>query len=157
MRCSDATTTAHCWLQTMTSDAFAAERPLQQALLLCRAAVAFVWFYHGLVPKLLGPAPDELLMDRAFGLTGNAAVHLAYAAGTCEIIFAVVVLRVRHREWPLWLTIAAMVGLLMFAAWSAPSLLSGAFNPVSTNVCVAALSGVALLLQRRLDRPQAAP
>lgn len=134
----------------MNSDSCTADRRVRQALLLCRLAIAFVWFYHGLVPKLLGPAPDELQMDRALGLSGSAAIQLADAAGIGEILFAAVVLIVRDREWPLWLTMAAMAGLLAYAAWSAPILLGAAFNPVTTNACVAALAAAALLLHRSL-------
>lgn len=139
----------------MKSASSTAERPLQRALQLCQLAVAFVWFYHGLVPKLLGPAADELRMDRALGLSDSEAVQLAYIAGSCEIVFAAIVLIFRKQEWPLWLTIFAMVGLLAFAAWASPPLLGAAFNPVSTNVCVAVLAAVALLLQRSLGRPEA--
>jgi hypothetical protein len=144
-------TNAHCWLLIMKSDSFTIDRMQRRALMICRLAIAFVWFYHGLVPKLLGPAADELLMDRSLGLDNAAAVQLAYGAGTCEIIFAAVLLLSPDREWPLWLTIAAMGGLLVFAAWSAPILLTAAFNPVSTNACVAALAAVAILLQRSLQ------
>lgn len=134
----------------MNSASSTSDRALRQALQLCRLTIAFVWFYHGLVPKLLGPAPGELRMDQALGLSGNAAVQLAYAAGIAEIAFAAVLLLVRDREWPLWLTIAAMGGLLAYASWSAPALLGEAFNPVTTNAGVAALAIVALLLQRSL-------
>ena len=132
----------------MKSDSFAIDRVQYPAARICRLTIAFVWFYHGLVPKLLGPAADELTMDHALGLSDKAAVQLAYAAGVCEIAFALMILYCRHRKWPLWLTIAAMIGLLAYAAWASPSLLAGAFNPVTTNVCVIALAAVALLLMR---------
>ncbi|MFX8856425.1 DoxX-like family protein, partial [Acinetobacter baumannii] len=89
-------------------------------------AVAFAWFYHGLVPKLLGPARDELLMNEALGLSTVGAPRLADAAGMGEMAFAGVVLLARHHEWPLWLTLGAMAVLLAYAAWSVPPLLAGA-------------------------------
>jgi hypothetical protein len=34
----------------------------------CNANVAGIWLYQGLVPKLLGPHPDEVSMAEAFGI-----------------------------------------------------------------------------------------
>ena len=117
-------------------------------LRICRGAIAFVWSYHGLVPKLLGPAADELLMDRALGVSDDHAVQIARTAGVAEIAMAACVLLLPRREWPLWLTLGLMAALLAYVALFVPALLAAAFNPVTINLCVMALAAVALCLQR---------
>ncbi|TXS93620.1 hypothetical protein FVW59_05260 [Parahaliea aestuarii] len=111
---------------------------------MCRLCVAFVWLYHGLVPKLLGPHRDELVMNMALGLSEEQAIRLATAAGILEVLVGVSVLACWRQRWPLLLTAVAMPGLLVFVAVWVPDLLWGAFNPVTTNLCATALAIVAL-------------
>ena len=118
------------------------------ALAICRAAIALVWIYQGLVPKLLGPDKDELAMSMALGVSREMANFLSYSAGLGELALGAAVLLLRRREWPLWLTLASMPLLLVYTAWAMPSLLTAAFNPVSANLAVGALAAVALMLQK---------
>ncbi|MGJ8670322.1 MAG: DoxX-like family protein [Oceanococcus sp.] len=111
---------------------------------ICRISIAFVWLYHGLVPKLLGPHEDELVMNMSLGLSLESATQLSVVAGAFEVLFAVIVLTLWRHRWPLIFTVASMVGLLVFVVVWSPALLVGAFNPVTTNLCVLALAMVAL-------------
>lgn len=110
------------------------------AATLARLCVAFVWFYHGLVPKLLGPDAIELGMNQSLGLSLQAATHLAYTAGIMEIMLALAICIFWRKHWPLWLSILGMLGLLLFVSIMQPSLLTGSFNPLTMNLCTAALS-----------------
>ncbi|MGB0133575.1 DoxX-like family protein [Dokdonella sp.] len=105
-----------------------------------------MWLYHGVVPKLLGPHEDELAMTMAAGLSHANAVHVANVTGVLEILMAIAVLVFWRQRWPLLTTALAMVGLLLAVVVMQPVLLSGAFNPVTTNLSVLALSVVALQL-----------
>lgn len=118
------------------------------ASLVCRFAVAFVWIYQGLVPKLLGPHADELAMNLALGVSPAQATLISWVAGTAEIALGILVLILHRQRWPLWLTIVLMALLLAYAAVATPGLLAAAFNPVTINVAVAALAFAALLLDR---------
>ncbi|MCG8519522.1 MAG: DoxX-like family protein [Pseudomonadales bacterium] len=120
--------------------------PLNYAI--CRLTIAFVWLYHGLVPKLLYLHEDELAMSLAAGLSQTAAETLATLAGVAEIGMAFAVLFFWRQRWPLILTVVAMLGLLVFVAAFQPELLGGAFNPVTTNAALIALAIVGLNLQR---------
>lgn len=122
---------------------------------IARGVIAFVWFYHGLVPKLLGPHKDELAMNMALGLSRESAVWLANIGGILELIMAAAVLTFWRRQWPLLVTAAAMVGLLLFVLVTQPLLLMGAFNPVTTNLTVLALAVIALRLHAQVDMGQA--
>lgn len=119
----------------------------QRAAWVCRVAIAFVWIYQGLMPKLLGPHKDELAMNLALGISPSQATSVAYAAGIAEIVLGILVIALPRRQWPLWVTVVAMTMLLAYAGIAVPHLLSAAFNPVTINVTVAALALVALLLE----------
>lgn len=112
----------------------------------CRGTIAFVWFYQGLIPKLLYPHEDELAMSMAAGFSRPEAVQLAAIGGALEIAMSVVILIFWRQRWPMLLTLVAMIGLLTFVILVQPMLLGAAFNPVTTNVAVAALSIVSLHL-----------
>ena len=114
----------------------------------CRLTIAFVWFYHGIFPKILGPARDELAMNLALGISPENAVLFSRVAGVVEIAIGACVLILWRRAWPLHLTVVLMLGLLGFVAVVTPELLFGAFNPVTINACVIVLAWVAL---RALD------
>jgi hypothetical protein len=116
----------------------------------CRCTVAFVWFYHGLVPKLLYPHRDELAMSMALGFSSSGAEKMAIIGGVAEIAMSGAVLLFWRQRWPLLLTVAAMFGLLGFVILFKPVLLGGAFNPVTTNITVIALALVGLHLQRSM-------
>lgn len=111
---------------------------------LCRLSVAFVWLYHGLVPKLLGPHKDELAMNMSVGLSIEHAELLAKVGGVSEILFSVAVVLFWTQRWPLVFTAVGMIILLIFSLLAVPNLAMGAFNPVTTNLCVLILSLVAL-------------
>lgn len=113
---------------------------------ICRASVAFVWVYHGLVPKLLGPHVDEIAMNRAIGFSESAAIQLSMAAGVGELLFGVFIIAFWRARWPLLLTALAMVVLLLFSLLTYSQLAMAAFNPVTTNLAVFVLSIVAYRL-----------
>lgn len=106
--------------------------------------LAAVWFYHGLVPKVLLVDQGELDFWLRLGLGEGTATIAVIASGVLEIIFAVLIVVFRNRRWPFLLTLAGMVGLLLAATWTDPKLLGRAFNPVGVNLAMSALALVAL-------------
>lgn len=114
--------------------------------LVCRLSIAFVWLYHGLVPKLLGPHADEISMNMAIGFSESQAVVIAYIGGVGEILFGALILLFWKHRWPLLLSAIFIFGLLCFSMIFVPKLALAAFNPVTTNVTVIALSLVAYWL-----------
>ena len=106
---------------------------------LARFAVVFVWLWHGLVPKLLFSNLDEKLMLQAVGLTPAALPWL----GAVEVVIGLVGLLLwRWRAYLIWTAIAMPLALIGVALRS-PQYLRAAFNPVTLNGCMLALSGVA--------------
>lgn len=91
-------------------------------------------------------------MSMATGLSRAVAEQLAIIGGALEIGMSVVLLLFWRQRWPLLLTAVVMFGLLAFVAMFQPVLLGAAFNPVTTNIAVMALSVVGLHLQRLVAR-----
>lgn len=110
-----------------------------------RLTIAFVWFYHGLVPKLINPNPDELKMLRGAGIASSELHRALSLLGYTEISFALILLIFWTSRWPLWFTITAMFLATLGVAITSPNYLTGAFNPLTLNLAVAALAVVGLL------------
>lgn len=115
--------------------------PLRQAHWLARASLAFMFAYHGLVPKLIALSPGERLLLQAHGLEN--APWLSQMAGVAELILAALLLLAPRRNWLLPLTAAVLLGLLVDVAVAQPSMLIDAFNPVTLNVAGIAMCAIA--------------
>ena len=112
---------------------------------LARITVAFIWIYHGLVPKILGPHRDELYLAAAHGLSVDTLAYLLKAAGMLEMVFGLIVLFFWHSRWPFLISIAVLTVLLLDVAIVAPEYLRAAFNPISLNLSVISLSVIGFI------------
>ncbi|MGE3801851.1 MAG: DoxX-like family protein [Candidatus Kapaibacterium sp.] len=112
---------------------------------LARATVAFVWLWHGLVPKLIVKHPDEVTPLFGMGIDPETAWTIVTFSGIGEILFALLILILWRARWPLWLTIIAMSGLLLGVFATAPESIGGAFNPVTLNLLVIGMAAIALI------------
>jgi hypothetical protein len=110
-----------------------------------RLTVALVWFYHGLVPKLINRNTDELKMLRDAGIASSELIRAVSILGFLEICFAVTILMFWKTRWPLWFTMIAMFIATLGVAITSPNYLTAAFNPLTLNLSVAALAAVSLL------------
>lgn len=127
------------------------EPRLQQIALLARVALALMFVWHGLVPKILWLSPDEVAMIQAHGF--HAVAPIAQLAGLGEIALGLLLVLLRRQRWPLLLVAAVLLGLLLDVAWFSPHLLLQAFNPLSTNLAGLALCLLAWLAEKPLPGP----
>ena len=109
-----------------------------------RWALAFVFLYHGLVPKLLWVHPSEVALVAAGPSMGIAPEVLVRLAGIAEVIWALVLIVCWRHRWPLYASAVALIGLFMGAVLLSPSTLVAAFNPVSLTLTSLALVWIAL-------------
>ncbi|WPP01700.1 DoxX-like family protein [Pseudomonas sp. HR96] len=114
--------------------------PVRQVHWLARGSLAFMFAYHGLVPKLIQLSPGEQLLLRAHGLE-NAA-WLSQAAGVAELVLAAVLVFLPRLAWPLLFSGAILLALLVDVAVVQPAMLVDAFNPVTLNVAGMALGWI---------------
>ena len=85
---------------------------------LARGALASVFLYHGIVPKLLFHHADEAAMLRDGGVPAGAVPAATMAFGVLEILFAVVLLAAWTRRWPAVVSVGLMLAATAGVAWS---------------------------------------
>jgi len=103
---------------------------------IARLSIAFIWIWHGLVPKLIFSQIDERTMLAQAGLP----LHLLPWIGALEIVFGLLFLAAWNRRSLLLVNSTFMVIATMVVAIYSPAYLSAAFNPVTLNLAVVALS-----------------
>lgn len=108
---------------------------------IARAGLAFMFGYHGLVPKLLWLSPGERTMILAHGI-GQVELF-ATLAGVGEIALALWLLLAPRSPWSLLLAATSLVILLLDVTLLNPTMLRDAFNPVSLNIAGLALCAIA--------------
>jgi hypothetical protein len=103
---------------------------------LCRIAIAGVWLWHGLVPKLIMRDADERVM---LAHTGLPEAWLPWV-GAAEIAMALLVISTWRWRGMFVLQMFLMLAALVAVALGSPAYLTHAFNPVTLNLLVVALA-----------------
>ena len=116
-----------------------------------RYALAFVFVYHGLVPKILWLDPLETAWVANHAIPVPAGVF-ALLAGLIEIAIGLSMVWLRGSLAPVYIAAVLLIVLLLDAALFVPATLTGAFNPVTTNMAALALCQVIRSSQRSLAR-----
>jgi hypothetical protein len=116
-----------------------------------RAAVAIVFAWHGLVPKLLFEDEGELRPLLDVGFEREAALAVLRLAGWTEIAFAVLLVVLWRARWPLWVVVVGMVALTVTLSITSPGMFREAFQPLTLNLCTGALAWIALASGKRTD------
>jgi uncharacterized membrane protein YphA (DoxX/SURF4 family) len=126
----------------------APEQAIRQSLIhvISRVALAFVFAYHGLVPKLLTRNVDEIAMLRDAGVAAGLTNVGAAVLGILELSFAVALLVAWQRRWPLFVCLGLMFLATAAVGLNSPRYFEAAFNPLTLNLAVACLAGIDLLV-----------
>ena len=103
-----------------------------------RVAIAAIWIWHGLVPKLIFRQFDEQRMLAEAGLP----VSLLPWVGAAEVLLGLTMLIAWRRRAAFPLTMALMALAVVAVAVRSPQYLWGAFTPVTLNLAVIALAAV---------------
>jgi hypothetical protein len=120
-------------------------RETRLAYRIARGAVVFIWIYHGVVTKIVLRDHDELALLAAGGISPAHQIPVLLVVGTVEILFGLLTLWFWRTPWPLLLSALAMLGATIAVAVSAPHYLVTAFNALTFNFAVAALSVIGFL------------
>ncbi len=136
------------WIEKGITPEASREKTIAHAI--SRLTIAFVWFYHGLVPKLINRNTDEIKMLRDAGIANSELIRAVSLLGFLEICLALTMAIFWKSRWPLWFTIVAMLLATLGVAIISPNYLTAAFNPLTLNVSVAALAVLSLLDGRSL-------
>lgn len=140
------------WLENKIDPSVSLQRSVVYGL--SRLIVAFVWFYHGLIPKLIFRHQDEIAMLTALGVQPNQTVSVLMFTGGVEIAFSLLFLMAWRARSLFLVTIVLMLGALIVVALTSPQYTVGAFNPVTLNLTMIALSLIGFMSGKK-DLPSA--
>ncbi|MDQ0269746.1 DoxX-like family protein [Cytobacillus purgationiresistens] len=111
----------------------------------------FIWFYHGLIPKLVLMHPDEITMiTNLVPLSEMTGYRLVQLAGILEICFAVTWLVLRNKRKLFMLQIFIFPLLTIGAIAANPASLMAPFNPLTFNISLWVLSIAGFILSKEL-------
>jgi len=139
------------WLEKEIEPSIALERSVIYGI--CRIVVAFVWIYHGLVPKLIFQHQDELAMLRAAGIPPTNLVSALSIIGWVEMTLGLSLLFAWRARSLFLANIVFMLCALIVVAITSHQYLVAAFNPVTLNMMTIALSTIGFIVGR--DIPSA--
>jgi hypothetical protein len=111
-----------------------------------RTALALVFAYQGLVPKLLFRHADEITLMAASGIPLRWSGAAVAALGIAELALAAALLVRWSRTWPAWVCLAAMPLASLDVAMRSAHFFEAAFNPFSLNLSVAAVAAIDLVV-----------
>jgi DoxX-like family len=114
---------------------------------IARGTLAGVWFYQGIIPKLMGPHAQEVLMSVWAGVPAAWATAFVLTIGVMEVLFSVIILALWRRRWPPVVSAIVMVPALIVGARALPEVATAPFNIAAFNAMTAALSLVVAALQ----------
>ena len=112
---------------------------------LSRFIIGFVWLYQGLVPKLIFRHQDEVAMLMAAGIQPSHVVSILIFIGWAEIAFGLLFLIAWRARNLLLINIVFMLFALIVVAFNSPQYTIAAFNPVTLNVTMIALSVIGFI------------
>ena len=116
---------------------------------LSRYTLAAIFFYHGLVPKLLFKHEQEVLMnDTMMPFVPEQTALLV--SGGMEIVLAVLFVVLYRNLWLNYIAIFFLVSVTLGIGVMLPQLLTYAFNPFSLNLAVVALALINIWSMERL-------
>ncbi|WP_144393353.1 DoxX-like family protein [Pleionea sediminis] len=95
-----------------------------------RWTLAFVFAYHGLVPKILWLSPTEVELMQAHHLDASI---FSPVAGVFELLLALSIVTLKKSLVPVYLAMLLLLVLLLDVLLIKPELLIDAFNPVTVN------------------------
>ncbi len=131
------------WLEQGTHPRKSVRGALVQ--LTANTAMAAIWVYQGLVPKLLFPDSGELEILRGTGLFAGGEASVLAAVGLAEILFGVLFLLPVAGRRLHQLNILLLLFLGFGASLGTTSIFVAPFNPVSLTLGMVALSVIAML------------
>ncbi len=136
------------WIERGIDPAVALERSVIHAS--SRLALAIIWLYQGIVPKVIYQDSGELDILRGSGAFPGREAEVLVAIGFGEIAFGLLHLLLWRWRGLFAGNIVLLLLLASGAAVSQPSVFLQPFNPTTLTIGMAALSVVGLLSQRHL-------
>jgi len=113
-----------------------------QTHLVARSALAGIFLWQGVVPKLLGSNVDERSMLAAAGVPEGFVPVAVALAGIGELLLAGFLAIQWHQRWPALGAAAVAAASSLVVALTSPGVVGAAFNPITLSLAVVALAAV---------------
>lgn len=129
---------------------------MNRIYILSRCALAVIFFYHGLIPKLLLQHEQEVLMnDTLMPFVPEQTALMV--SGWMEIALAICFLVFYRNLWLNYVAIFFLVSVTAAIAVQLPELMAYAFNPFSLNLAVVVLAIINILANQNTSEKYAHP
>ena len=112
--------------------------PIAHVRITCRIALGAVWFYEGLVPKLLFIRPDQLDLVQRSGLYFGTPERFLQLLGIAQIAFAIWLLAGFAERLAVSIGTVGMAILIVLVARNNPSMLTDPYGALIKDLCLAA-------------------
>ena len=129
-------------------------RTTNRVRVICRIALGAVWFYEGLVPKLLFVRPDQLDLVKRSGLYFGTPQQFLQLLGIAQVVFALWLLSGVAERLAVGIATIGMVILMILVAGNNPWMLTDPYGALIKDLCLAACAYAVWSLSRAAARGQ---
>ena len=111
---------------------------MKKAVLVSRLALGLVWFYEGLVPKLLFVRPDQVELIRRSDLYFGTPEFFLQLLGAAQVAFAIWLLAGFRQRLAVAIATLGMWILIVLVAMANPSMLTDPYGALIKDLCLTA-------------------
>jgi len=111
---------------------------INRVRVVCRVALGAVWFYEGLVPKLLFIRPDQVDLVQRSGLYFGTPERFLQSLGIAQVAFALWLLAGVGERLAVSIGTIGMAILIVLVARNNPSMLTDPYGALIKDLCLIA-------------------
>lgn len=111
---------------------------MKTAVTVCRLSLGAVWFYEGLVPKLLSVRPDQVDLVRRSGIYFGTPEIFLQLLGAAQVAFAVWLLAGFAQRLAVAIATLGMWILIVLVAMANPAMLTDPYGALIKDLCLTA-------------------
>ncbi len=138
------------WLERGIDPAGSAMRAIVHSI--CRLTLAFIWIWHGLVPKIIVRHPGEIAPLEQAGLFPGYETEVVIAIGVGESLLGLAHLIFWNARWMYAFDVVVFAALGIGAIFTIPELALQPFNPLSFTTVLCALAIIGWFVCRDVPR-----
>jgi uncharacterized membrane protein YphA (DoxX/SURF4 family) len=111
---------------------------MKNVVLISRLSLGLVWFYEGLVPKLLFVRPDQVELVRRSGIYIGTPEFFLQLLGAAQVAFALWLLIGFRERLAVGVATLGMWILIVLVAMANPSMLTDPYGALIKDLCLTA-------------------
>jgi hypothetical protein len=111
---------------------------MKKAVIISRLSLGLVWFYEGLVPKLLFVRQDQVELVRRSGIYFGTAEFFLQLLGAAQVGFAIWLLAGFRQRLAVAIATLGMWILIVLVAMANPSMLTDPYGALIKDLCLTA-------------------